>query len=87
MKAILSLCLFACAFTSSAQSAINFNADWQMRGETVTLPRAWNEEYAYRVPIAELPDDTVRYVKTFKERVRRLKCGSMVITWGCMRMV
>ncbi len=66
MKAILSLCLFACAFTSSAQRAINFNADWQMRGETVTLPRAWNEEYAYRVPIAELPDDTVRYVKTFK---------------------
>ena len=31
----------------------------------VTLPRAWNEDFAYKVGIAQLPDDTCRYVKTF----------------------
>ena len=55
-----------------AQRSMNFNSDWSIMPsgkhtvkETVTLPRAWNEEYAFRVPIASLPDDTVRYVKTF----------------------
>ena len=67
MKKILTIIisLLACAVTTTAQRAMNFNADWQMRGKTITLPRAWNEEYAYRVPIEKLPDDTVRYVKTF----------------------
>ncbi len=59
-----------------AQRAINFNSNWQLHypqssrlhsGEikTVTLPRAWNEDDAFRVGIASLPDDTCRYVKTF----------------------
>ncbi|MDE7118876.1 MAG: beta-galactosidase, partial [Bacteroidaceae bacterium] len=65
MKRILTCSLLACAVSVMAQRAINFNADWQMRGKTVTLPRAWNEGEAFRVPIANLPDDTVRYVKTF----------------------
>ena len=63
---VLSLSLSVCAVSMMAQRAMNFNADWQMKGKTVTLPRAWNEEYAFRVPIEKLPDDTVRYVKTFK---------------------
>ena len=65
MKKLLTIAMLACAVSVSAQRAINFNADWQLRGKTVTLPRAWNEEYAFRVPIEKLPDDTVRYVKTF----------------------
>lgn len=65
MKRILTFSLLACAVSVMAQRAINFNADWQMRGKTVTLPRAWNEGEAFRVPIANLPDDTVRYVKVF----------------------
>lgn len=52
-----------------AQRDINFDADWSyiLRGQThhVTLPRAWNEDYAYRVIIDDLPTDTVRYVKDF----------------------
>jgi len=32
----------------------------------VTLPRAWNERSAFAVSIADLPTDTVRYVKTFR---------------------
>lgn len=59
-----------------AQRDINFNRDWQIhyplssrlhagQTETVTLPRAWNEDDAYRVGIARLPDDTCRYSKHF----------------------
>lgn len=59
-----------------AQRALNFNRDWQLhyppssrlhagQTATVTLPRAWNEDEAYRVGIANLPDDTCRYTKLF----------------------
>ena len=78
MKKLVTLaasCLLG-AQTMTAQRNINFNADWQLHyptssrlhsGEvkTVTLPRAWNEDEAYRVGIAQLPDDTCRYTKTF----------------------
>ena len=64
------------ALPVQGQRAINFNRDWQLHypqrarlhaGETktVTLPRAWNEDEAYRVGIASLPDDTCRYTKYF----------------------
>lgn len=54
----------------------NFNGNWQIhypakaiqypnQTKTVTLPRAWNEDWAYRVNIADLPDDTCRYTKVF----------------------
>ncbi|MCQ2195929.1 MAG: DUF4982 domain-containing protein [Bacteroidaceae bacterium] len=71
MKLLTLAVLFACAIPSIAQRAINFNSDWLIAAtsiteeKTVTLPRAWNEAYAFRVPIEELPDDTVRYSKTF----------------------
>lgn len=52
-----------------AQYGMNFDADWSYthNGQThhVTLPRAWNEDYAYRVIIDDLPTDTVRYTKVF----------------------
>lgn len=76
MKNLTLSLLLSCAIPSMAQEAIDFNRDWQIRypatsilhsnkTESVTLPRAWNEEFAYRVPIEALPDDTVRYTKTF----------------------
>lgn len=52
----------------------NFNADWcytlgddsaSTLGRTVTLPHAWNEDWAYRVGIHNLPDSVVWYTKTF----------------------
>ncbi|MBP5478548.1 MAG: beta-galactosidase, partial [Bacteroidaceae bacterium] len=71
-------CLFSCAvsITAQPQTKYNFNGNWQIHYprqcvnhhgtvETVTLPRAWNEDYAFRVGIASLPDDTCRYVKSF----------------------
>ncbi len=59
------------ALPVSAQRAeYNFDSDWHYTYEGVrhiaTLPRAFNEDYAYKVEIASLPDDTVRYVKTFR---------------------
>lgn len=64
-KVVAVLFAFACAATATAQRAINFNADWMMDGRKVTLPRAWNEAYAFRVPIEKLPADTVTYRKEF----------------------
>ena len=78
-KIILSLCtVFTfCSPTVTAQrQKLNFNGDWQIhypaealenadKTQTVTLPRAWNEDWAYRVNIAQLPDDTCRYTKVF----------------------
>lgn len=76
------LSFFACAQTALPANGIsrvkyNFNGNWQIhypstcinaggQTKTVTLPRAWNEDYAYMVGIASLPDDTCRYTKTFK---------------------
>ena len=66
-KSALLTLLLAVAVTAVAQRAINFNADWRIGNDiqVVTLPHAWNEAYAFRVPIEQLPDDTVRYTKTF----------------------
>ena len=78
MRSIIISLLLVCATTAAAQrQTLNFNGNWQLNypkeavlhpGEqrTVTLPRAWNEDWAYRVNIAQLPDDTCRYVKRFK---------------------
>lgn len=76
MKYLLLSLLSLSALPMLAQRNINFNSDWQLNypassrlhsGEvkTVTLPRAWNEDEAYRVGIAQLPDDTCRYTKSF----------------------
>ena len=76
-KIIFTLSLLTIFLTASAQrQLINFNANWQIhypqeailypdQTKTVTLPHAWNEDWAYRVNIAQLPDDTCRYTKIF----------------------
>ncbi len=71
MRNSLIIILLVTALPLGAQrKVLNFNSNWQlaegsMQQSMVTLPRAWNEKYAFRVPIENLPDDTVRYVKTF----------------------
>ncbi|MDE6634113.1 MAG: beta-galactosidase, partial [Bacteroidaceae bacterium] len=64
-KVVAILFAVACAATATAQRAINFNADWMINGKKVTLPRAWNEADAFRVPIEKLPTGTVTYRKEF----------------------
>lgn len=58
-----------CSLAASAQHAIPFDSGWSFTRagveHQVTLPRAWNEDDAFRVGIAQLSTDTVRYVKTF----------------------
>ena len=58
---IVSTCL------ATAQRRISFNADWTIgeANHSVTLPRAWNEDDAYRVSIEQLPTDVVWYRKVF----------------------
>ena len=58
---IVSTCL------ATAQRRIPFNAEWTIgeANHSVTLPRAWNEDDAYRVSIEQLPTDVVWYRKVF----------------------
>lgn len=76
MRNLMTFLMLVCASHLMAQRAISFNEKWNIHypqssrlhaGETktVTLPRAWNEDEAYRVGIASLPDDTCRYTKHF----------------------
>ena len=55
---------------SAQRTEYNFDSEWKYtfegKSHTATLPRAFNEDYAYKVAIDNLPDDTVRYVKTFR---------------------
>ncbi len=64
-------------FFAEARETYNFNSDWvidytvtdtlkSMGTKRVTLPHAWNEDDAYRVPIAQMSTGKVRYVKHFK---------------------
>ena len=71
MKRLLLGAALLCSLTLQAQRGeYNFDSDWHYTFEgtshVATLPRAFNEDYAYRVAIDQLPDDTVRYTKTFR---------------------
>ena len=71
MRKILLSAILLCSNALYAQRAeYNFDSDWHYTYEdvphSVTLPRAFNEDYAYRVDIKDLPDDTVRYTKSFR---------------------
>lgn len=73
------LLLGASAFAQRAE--LNFNADWRLHvgdeksaakpafndtsWDSVTLPRAWNEDEAFRADIVDLPTGTAWYRKTF----------------------
>lgn len=69
VKPLLFLLLILASLPSFAQRNINFNSYWiyTYKGQTkqVTLPRAWNEEEAFRVSAERLSTDTVRYKRTF----------------------
>lgn len=51
-----------------ARETYNFNPDWRIDGDkrSVTLPRAWNEDEAFRVAIYEMSDSVVWYRKDFR---------------------
>ena len=58
----------AFAVNSTARDTYNFNSNWRIdkHKQTVTLPHAWNEDEAFKVPIAELSDSVIWYRKTFR---------------------
>lgn len=59
--------MFLAAVPLSAQHHIGFNADWIIgdNPQTITLPRSWSEDYAFKVSIEQLPDSIVWYRKHF----------------------
>lgn len=79
--ATMTLCLTAVS-TASARKTYNFNSDWSLKiGDTagadketfddsgwkkITLPRAFNEDEAFKVHISELTDTVAWYRKHFK---------------------
>ncbi len=56
------------AVNSAARDTYNFNSNWRIdkHKATVTLPHAWNEDEAFKVPIAEMSDSVIWYRKTFR---------------------
>ena len=58
----------AAAASATARDTYNFNSNWRIdkHKQTVTLPHAWNEDEAFKVPIAELSDSVIWYRKTFR---------------------
>ena len=69
-KLLFAFMTFLACDAYAQRSNYNFDSDWQYtfegKSHRATLPRAFNEDYAYKVAIDKLPDDTVRYVKTFR---------------------
>jgi len=71
-KKILTFILFLCVLSVNAQRNIPFNSYWNYGNKNmgakaldISLPRSWNEDYAFRVDKAQMPTDTVRYIRTF----------------------
>jgi beta-galactosidase len=67
MKKLLvcALCLLS-IIIADARKTYNFNSGWIIdRQKMVTLPHAWNEDEAFKVPIASLSDSVVWYRKYF----------------------
>lgn len=67
-KQLLILASLASVTNAAARDTYNFNAAWQIdkHKQTVTLPHAWNEDEAFKVPIAQLSDSVIWYRKNFR---------------------
>lgn len=67
-KYLLLASLMALATATEARDTYNFNSDWHINKQkkAVTLPHAWNEDEAFRVPIVEMSDTVVWYRKEFR---------------------
>jgi hypothetical protein len=70
------LALFTLITANAQRQRYNFNSNWNItfsdpdtnpkaETQTVTLPHAWNEDYAFMVEIRQHPDGIVWYQKTF----------------------
>ena len=55
------------ALSGVASERLNFNSGWSINGgSTITLPRAFNEDEAFRLRIDDLSDTVIWYRKTFR---------------------
>ena len=65
---ILASVLMAVITQVTARETYNFNSDWRIdqQKKTVTLPRAWNEDEAFKVSTYETTTAVVWYRKTFR---------------------
>lgn len=67
-KQLLILASLASFTNATARDTYNFNSAWHIdkHKQAVTLPHAWNEDEAFKVPIAQLSDSVIWYRKTFR---------------------
>src|SRR5574344_240010 len=64
---LLAIGVMAIAVTTDARTTYNFNSGWIIeKNEKVTLPHAWNEDDAFKVPIAQMRDSVIWYRKHFR---------------------
>lgn len=85
LRTLLFVCCVLCLTASAQQVRYNFNRGWLLsvgdpaaaselsfddsRWKRVTLPHAWNEDFAYRVSIHDLPTGIAWYGKHFSVSV------------------
>lgn len=78
---LLTLIIAICALSAEARTTYNFNSDWKLfvgdpagaekrdfddsSWKSVTLPRPWNEDDAFRKDIKDLPTGVAWYRKSF----------------------
>ena len=67
LKQLLIVAGLLLATNATARDTYNFNSDWRIgkSKKTVTLPRAWNEDEAYKVYIHSMSDSVIWYRKNF----------------------
>lgn len=67
LKQLLIVAGLLLAANATARDTYNFNSDWRIgkSKKTVTLPRAWNEDEAYKVYIHSMSDSVIWYRKNF----------------------
>ena len=67
LKNLLIIGGIALAANAAARDTYNFNSNWRIdkQKRMVTLPHAWNEDDAFKVPIKEMRDSVIWYRKTF----------------------
>ncbi len=68
LKGLLAAWCLALACEAGARQTYNFNSGWRIGNckEPATLPRAWNEDEAFKVYINQMSDSVVWYRKEFR---------------------
>lgn len=86
-KLFTTIILSFMSLTAISQRHINFNSDWRIgkSRQTVTLPRAWNEDEAFCKHISQHSDSVVWYRKSFTLKKKQISGKKIFIEFEGIR--